>query len=580
MPERRSPNKPYLLYKPPAEIVPPDHFVWFLQKFLVGITDERYRSYGIEPKPSPKGGVRYAPQLLLGVLLFGFMSGIRSMRKLEEACQLNLALRLLTGEQVPDHNTLWRFYKKHRAGMRKVFRETVTVSVKSGMVSLALQAVDGTKIAGNAARDQTMNGETLGKLLERLDKTIAEIEALNGRGDEPSPPRLPAALQDEGVLGRKVAAAIEELEKEEAVVRREEKPASSPGGEARGAGASAATQTPPPQPVETGHPASEAKDRASSSGPAGEAVPPASPQRDDAAQRAKKLEWLNQKKEQVIEALEQVYAPGCPSRLNLTDADALLLRTSQGYIAGHNNQAAVAPLDVSQAGCTGRVITATKVVANATDYGQLPPMLDAVKETTGSYPEEVLADGGYLTTDTVKATKERGVAPYIPESKKNLGPYAKSRFIYDEATNTYICPEGKPLSFTGTKKSGGDERDHIYQANKEDCAPCPFRKLCIKQGTNGRMVKVQPVNDEILKAHREAMETEAAKGKIRQRKGIIEPVFGTLKDRHGARRFLLRGLENVAAEWDLLAAAFNLRTFAKIWRRGTWNPNWEVLLAA
>lgn len=52
------------------------------------------------------------------------------------------------------------------------------------------------------------------------------------------------------------------------------------------------------------------------------------------------------------------------------------------------------------------------------------------------------------------------------------------------------------------------------------------------------------------------------------RKQTVEPVFGIVKEQMGARRFLLRGLANVNAEWSLLAAAFNLRSLGKIWSKG------------
>ncbi len=62
------------------------------------------------------------------------------------------------------------------------------------------------------------------------------------------------------------------------------------------------------------------------------------------------------------------------------------------------------------------------------------------------------------------------------------------------------------------------------------------------------------------------MTTEAARRWYARRKELIEPVFGILKEQMGARRFLLRGLANVRAEFALLATAFNLRTLWRLWR--------------
>ena len=61
------------------------------------------------------------------------------------------------------------------------------------------------------------------------------------------------------------------------------------------------------------------------------------------------------------------------------------------------------------------------------------------------------------------------------------------------------------------------------------------------------------------------MITEGARRLYAWRKGLIEPVFGILKEQMGARRFLLRGLANVRVEFNLLATAFNLRTLWRVW---------------
>ena len=62
------------------------------------------------------------------------------------------------------------------------------------------------------------------------------------------------------------------------------------------------------------------------------------------------------------------------------------------------------------------------------------------------------------------------------------------------------------------------------------------------------------------------METREAKKVCKLRKQLTESVFGIVKEQQGARRFLLRGLANVSAEWTVLATAFNLRTLWKVWR--------------
>ena len=69
-----------------------------------------------------------------------------------------------------------------------------------------------------------------------------------------------------------------------------------------------------------------------------------------------------------------------------------------------------------------------------------------------------------------------------------------------------------------------------------------------------------------LLRHRAWMATDEARRAFKKRKQLVEPVFGIIKEQQGLRRFLLRGLGNVAAEWTLLATAFNLRTLWRVWR--------------
>ncbi len=103
-----------------------------------------------------------------------------------------------------------------------------------------------------------------------------------------------------------------------------------------------------------------------------------------------------------------------------------------------------------------------------------------------------------------------------------------------------------------------------YRATGVVCRECPAFGFCTKDGRQGRSVKIGPY-DAALRRHRILMSTEGAKQTYRLRKELPEPAFGMLKEQQGARRFLLRGLANVSAEWTLLATAFNLRTMWRAW---------------
>lgn len=154
----------------------------------------------------------------------------------------------------------------------------------------------------------------------------------------------------------------------------------------------------------------------------------------------------------------------------------------------------------------------------------------------------------------------------MPEAQKKAleNPYHKDKFLYNGQTDSYVCPEGKSLRYIGEKKRTGREPVKIYQASGSVCRACSAFGLCTVEGRQGRRLEIGP-NEESLRAHRVWMETDKAKALYQLRKQLVEPVFGIMKEQMGARRFLLRGLANVRAEWTLLATAFNLRT---LWRLG------------
>src|SRR5687768_17124627 len=110
---------------------------------------------GISRIPPRLGTPAYDPVLLVCAWLGGFVLGIRSSRKLARACHDLVPLRWLTGNQQPDHNTLWRFYAAHRDGMCHLLRVSVQTAMAADLVPLAVLAIDGTKLSGNAARERT-----------------------------------------------------------------------------------------------------------------------------------------------------------------------------------------------------------------------------------------------------------------------------------------------------------------------------------------------------------------------------------------------------------------------------------------
>ena len=184
--------------------------------------------------------------------------------------------------------------------------------------------------------------------------------------------------------------------------------------------------------------------------------------------------------------------------------------------------------------------------------------------------EVTLADAGYHSGSNLQECADTGRRIVMPEAQRRMlaRPYHKDRFTYDERSDSYICPQGRQLRFTRIKHTRGT-RMQLYRSSGAVCRACPAFGVCTKDARHGRAIEVGP-HDAPLRRHRAWMSTEQARQLYTQRKQLVEPVFGIIKEQQGARRFLLRGIDNVTAEWNLLAIAFNLRA---LWRVMVWTGN-------
>ncbi len=461
------------------ELIPADHPARFIAAFVDGLDAEMWGELEIDLAGDPMGAGAYHPRALLSIWVYGFMTGVRSSHKLEAACRDQISYMWLAGMQRPDHNTLWRFYRAHRDQMRALMRRTVRTAVKAGLVDLALQAVDGTRIAANASRGRTFDAKGLKRLLDRVEAAIEDLEAQNSAGGDSPPASLPEELASAEALRQRVREALGRVEQEEG-----------------------------------------------------------------------------------------------PRYENLTDKDAGLLNTPNGgFIVGYNAQSMVAPLNPlasEEAGGrgsgSGMIITAVEVTSGPDDHPQLVPMIEASAQNTGTSEGVVtLADAGYHSGANLAACASSRHQVLMPgtHDRRRLSPYHKDHFTYQPETDTYLCPQGAMLSYKDSFKHQNGYVLRRYRTQGQVCRACPAFGECTNS-IHGRTIRVSEY-EPLLQRHRKIMATDSAKDLYRRRKQLSEPVFGLLKECHGARRFLLRGRDNVLAEWSLLATAFNLKSLHRVW---------------
>jgi len=220
---------------------------------------------------------------------------------------------------------------------------------------------------------------------------------------------------------------------------------------------------------------------------------------------------------------------------------------------------------------TGMVVAAD-VVNEENDTAQLVPMLTQVKDNLGDTAKESLADGGYASAAQIdSAEKEKYsilTSPGPNEASKEKS-YHSSRFIYDEENDRCICLHGNILPFERIKRSRWDTHElRIYRCR--DFRQCPHRFEC-SSAKRGRTIEITPYHQAVVR-QREKRQEPSNKELLKARKTIIEPVFGWIKRNLGFRRWTVRGLESVKAQWSLICTTINMKKLYKYWLSGALRP--------
>lgn len=187
-----------------------DHPSRYIREFVESLD---LKEMGFKVSTDEEGRPYYGSDLLLKLWLYGYFQRIRSSRKLEKESKENISLIWLSGMNYPDHNTLWRFWNENKLSIRKLFKESVQTAMKLELVSMVVNALDGTKIKSRSSNEGILNKKKLEELLETLDEKIAQMEKEieNNETNEEGDYSLPEELQDKEKMKEKIKEALKEL---------------------------------------------------------------------------------------------------------------------------------------------------------------------------------------------------------------------------------------------------------------------------------------------------------------------------------------------------------------------------------
>lgn len=211
----------------------------------------------------------------------------------------------------------------------------------------------------------------------------------------------------------------------------------------------------------------------------------------------------------------------------------------------------------------GVIVAALADYGDLNDHESLPDLLNQSLANLAPYGlplGEILADSKYNTHHTLQVCEDAGITPYM----NNPSGYKRDRegFLYDPASDSYRCSQGVELRFQGLKKSHGKYLNRAYTSRKADCENCPIRQECIGPKNSSKTI-YHSSGKEIYDRMDDRLQTDKGRRMIAKRKGIVEPVFGTLIHHNAMRKSFARGKAAASKHVMMASAAFNLKKWLK-----------------
>lgn len=337
------PDQMLLLPEALQEWLPEGHLAHFISDAVDGLDLGAFHAR--YDKDGPRNQP-FHPAMMVKVLVYGYATGVFSSRKIARKLHEDVAFRVLAARNFPAHRTIRDFRAFHLKELSELFVQVVRLAREMGLVKLGTIAVDGTKVKANASRHKAMS---YGHMLKAEAELKAQIEALLNK-----------------------ARAADEAEKNEPeldipaeIARRQDRLDAIAAARAR------LEQRQRAADLERGR--SDDDDQ--------------KPRGQDGKPKGGRYK-------------RPFGVPHDKDQDNLTDPDSRIMpRAGGGFDPAYNGQTAVDD--------TAHIIVAAELVNCAADAGELPKMLQAVKDNVGAYPEQTLADAGYRSEAVFERLAER-----------------------------------------------------------------------------------------------------------------------------------------------------------------------------
>jgi transposase len=493
---------------PPSleELISPNH--------PVRVVNEVINTIDLKPllKAYKGGGCSsYHPQMLLKVVVYGYMSNVYSSRKIEDACKSNIYFMWLAAMNTPDHNTINTFRSvKLQTPLKAIFTQVVELLAAEGLLSIKEIYTDGTKIEANANRYSFVWGNAIKTNKEKMAK---QLEAMWQYAQNIADTELQDTTPDDftSIDKEKLKDVVAKID---AAIK--DKPVSKT--------------------------------------------------------FKQKLNYVKKNYENNLDkyAKQEAILGDSRTSYSKTDTDATFMRMKEDHMK--NGQ--LKPAYNVQASTHNQFVVNYTVHQNTTDTNTLIEHIEDYKECYHTTPITATADAGYGSEENYEYLSQYNITAYVKynhfdgeqnQAMQSKKPFLADKLFYNKEADYYVCPIGQHMHNIGThtQKTSTGFKQTITRYQAKNCTHCPLYGACHKSKGN-RIISINHNLNQYKQQANQYLQSDEGIAHRKKRCYDTEPLWGNVKYNHGYDRFLLRGLTKVTVEAGLLSIAQNLRKKAAL----------------
>ena len=357
----------YLLPPSLSDWLKKDHLAYFVADVVENLDLSEIKNTYKE------GGAKgYSPEILISLIFYGYMTGVFSSRKIENATFDSIAFRYLAANQHPDHDTIASFRQRFLPQLKEVFIQILIIAREMGVKKVGTVSIDGTKVKANASKNHSLSWGYANKLEEQLKSEIADLMK-----------RAEAADQEKEANGMKIPEEISIRENRLQGI---------------------------------------AEAKAKIAARAAERYAVEKEQYDEKIRKREEKAAITGKKPGGKKLVAPTCGPKDRDQVNIPDAESRIMKTGNGFDQCYNAQAAV---DIQS-----MLIVMADVTIHTNDKKEIEPAIKNLEKLPRDIAEidTILADTGYHSAANIERCIEHKIAPYIAEKREKHYQSPTERF--------------------------------------------------------------------------------------------------------------------------------------------------------